>query len=132
MPVRSLTSSVLKWPDASRVESALERWVAEVLSQRDDVVRIGCFGSYARGDWGVGSDLELVVVVERSDLPFERRSARWDTSRLPVPADLLVYTEAEWARLSSERPFHQALLRQARWLYSRDRGTAGDKPAVEP
>ena len=62
---------------------------------------VGYFGSYARGDWGVGSDLDLVVIVDDSPEPFERRAARWDATGLPVPADVLVYTRAEWERLSA-------------------------------
>jgi predicted nucleotidyltransferase len=73
----------------------VRRWAENVAQQRQDVVRIGYFGSYARGDWGVGSDLDLVVVVESSDLLFQRRAATWDMIELPVPTDLLVYTQLE-------------------------------------
>lgn len=83
------------------------------------VIRSGYFGSYARGDWGPGSDLDIVMVVERSDEPFERRSARWDTTRLPVPADLLVYTREEWERLSRTRAFHRRVKQEAVWVHRR-------------
>ena len=43
-----------------------------------------------------------MVLVDRSREPFERRGARWDTTRLPVPVDLLVYTVDEWERLRRE------------------------------
>lgn len=33
--------------------------------------------------------------------PFERRAVPFDNLRLPVPVDLLVYTQAEWARLAT-------------------------------
>jgi predicted nucleotidyltransferase len=78
------------------VDQAARQWAVQMARLRPDVVRIGYFGSYARGDWGPGSDLDLAVIVEREDRPFERRSARWDMTSLPVPADLLVYTAAEW------------------------------------
>ena len=58
MPVRSLSSSVLKWPDAQTVERALRRWTKKAVRDRDDVLR-AYFGSYSRGGWGVGSDLDL-------------------------------------------------------------------------
>ena len=29
--------------------------------------KIVLFGSYARGDWGVGSDLDLVIILDSSD-----------------------------------------------------------------
>src|SRR3990170_3450027 len=88
MPVRSLNSSILKWPDAHRVEQFVRDWSNSVVRERADIVRIGYFGSYARGNWGVGSDLDLVIVVEDSDRPFERRSVEWDTTALPVPTDV--------------------------------------------
>ncbi len=100
MPVRSLSSSVFKWPDAQTVERSLRRWTEKVVRRRTDIVRIGYFGSYARGDWGVGSDLDLIIIVAHSEQPFARRSVEWDTTELPVPTDVLVYTEEEWHSLS--------------------------------
>lgn len=95
MPVRSLDSSVLKWPDRGAVDRAVRQW-ARAATGRRDVVRIGYAGSYARGDWGPGSDVDILVVVREAALPFERRAVEWDATELPVPADVLVYTEDEW------------------------------------
>jgi len=41
MPVRSLNSSVLKWPDAQTVERSLRRWVKKAVQQHPSVVRAG-------------------------------------------------------------------------------------------
>lgn len=120
MPVRSLTSSVLKWPDAATVDQEVRCWAQRVGQQRPEVRRIGYFGSYARGDWGVGSDLDLLIVVDRSDQPFERRSADWDATELPVPVDTLVYTQEEWRALSQESRFHRTLAREVVWVYERE------------
>ena len=73
----------------------LEAWTEAAVSQHPELLRLGYFGSFARGDWGMGSDLEVVAggVVDSCDGPVsERRSADWDLGKLPVPADLLVYT----------------------------------------
>ena len=118
MPVRLLTSSVLKWPDAKTVDGALRRWAEKAVHDRQDVIRIGYFGSYARGDWGVGSDLDLIIIVEDSKLPFDRRSVEWNVTELPVPADVLVYTREEWQSLSGKR-FHQTVMQEAVWAYQR-------------
>ena len=126
MPVRSLNSRVLKWPDAEAVVTAFGAWAADAARSRTDVVRIGYFGSYARGDWGdwgdwgVGSDLDVVIVLERTDLPFERRSVEWDLADLPVPADVLVYTEDEWGRMEAELGFVRTAAREAVWVYVKD------------
>jgi hypothetical protein len=119
MPVRSLRSSVLKWPDAHTVESALRAWVTDVVASHPEVWRVGYFGSYARDDWGVGSDIDLMVVVDRSDAPFERRSATWNTATLPVPADVLVYTEAEWQAMRRAGRLSDKIARETIWLYER-------------
>ena len=119
MPVRSLRSSVLKWPDAHAVESALRAWVTHLVAGHPAVCRVGYFGSYARGDWGVGSDVDLIVVVDSSDAPFERRAARWDTASLPVPADVLVYTDAEWQAMRRAGRLSEKITRETIWLYVR-------------
>ena len=43
-------------------------------------------GEGVAGDWGVGSDVDLVVIVADSTEPFERRAAAWDATELPPPA----------------------------------------------
>ena len=117
MPVRSLSSSVARWPDRQTVDRALRAWAAGAMETRPDVVRIGYFGSYARGDAGVGSDLDVVVIVETSDTPFERRATDWDTTALPVPTDLLVYTQQEWQTLLEEgNAFARRVEEEAIWI----------------
>ncbi len=120
MPVRLLNSSVLKWPEAQVVEQAVRLWANRVARQREEVRCIGYFGSYARGDWGVGSDLDLVIVVDETDQPFEKRSAEWDVLELHVPADVLVYTREEWEALPQEGRFYQTLMRETVWVYGSD------------
>lgn len=115
MPVRSLRSSILRWPRAEAVAHAVRRWAAEVGKRRGDVLRIGYMGSYARGDSGVGSDVDLVVVVSRSDQPFGQRATGFDTTSLPVPADVFVYTEEEWHRLSGR--LARVLQHETVWVY---------------
>jgi uncharacterized protein len=118
MPVRSLNSSVLKWPDPEVVRAALLNWVKQVVASNDGMLRIGYVGSYARGDWGVGSDLDLVVVVASSSLPFTNRSSEWDVTALPVPVDLRIYTEQEWQALMQSRSrFSRVILQEAVWVY---------------
>lgn len=117
MPVRLLTSCVFKWPDVPTVDGAVRRWASKAANERKEVLCIGYFGSYARGDWGVGSDVDLVLILENSDKPFERRSLEWDTLSLPVPADLLVYTRKEWHELMGQRSFLQRLQQETVWVY---------------
>lgn len=120
MPVRSLNSSVLRWPDRSTVDRAVREWAQAERKRHPELQRLGYFGSYARGNWGVGSDLDLVAVVDRSSEPFERRCLTWDTTSLPVPAELLVYTADEWESLRHKGGrFIRMLEREVVWVFLR-------------
>jgi hypothetical protein len=99
MPVRSLHTSVLRWPDRDEVTAAAAALADRLAAAHPGLLRLGYFGSYATGDWGVGSDLDLVAVVATSERPFIERGRQWDVTDLPVPAEILVYTEAEWREI---------------------------------
>ena len=96
MPARSSTSSVKLWPTPDAVVRALEDWAARQARRRPELNALGYFGSHARGDTGFGSDLDVVAVVEHSDVPRMERNRDWPYERLPVPTDLLVLTADEW------------------------------------
>lgn len=113
MPVRSLHSSVLKWPDAAVVDRAARQWASRIAALHPEVLFIAYFGSYARGDWGVGSDLDLLILVGASQRPFFERSLDFDLSDLPVPAEVLIYTQADWEALSIQSPrFYSTLIKE--------------------
>ncbi len=77
------------------------------------ISRIGYFGSYARGDWGVGSDLDVVVVA---DAPAPA-IAGVDIGQLPVPADVLVYTSRQFDELRRKGRFGRILTEEVVWVY---------------
>jgi predicted nucleotidyltransferase len=114
-----LSSSVVAWPDARAVDRALAQWAEDAARSRRELRRVGYFGSYARGDWGVGSDLDVIIVVASSATPFARRAAEWDLTRLPVPADVLVFTEDEWrATQESGRRFARVVRDEVKWVFA--------------
>jgi len=117
MPTRLLSSSVLKWPDAETVHTKVIQWADQLAKMRDDIIRIGYFGSYATNNWGVGSDLDIIIIVKDSDKPFQKRSVDWDTTELPVSADVLTYTKEEWENLDKQSRFYKTLSTEVVWLY---------------
>ncbi len=117
MPARFLNSSVLRWPDLQVVDQAAQAWAEQQRLLHPEILQLGYFGSYARDDWGVGSDLALVVIVTTAARPFAERPLDWDASTLPVPADVLVYTGEEWECLTnSQNRFVEQIMREAVWL----------------
>lgn len=126
MPVRSLNSSVMKWPRRDEVDAAVRAWAAGRAESDRNVLAIGYFGSYARGDYGFGSDVDLIVFVRESARPFIERPLDWWPRDLPVHSDLLVYTPEEWDAMRARgEHFVTVIEREAVWVW----GTPpGDSP----
>ena len=85
--------------DASRELCAVVR---ERFGQRVERTRL--FGSYARGDWGPDSDVDVLVVVRGLTEPERREifDLAWDiyAQRL-IHVNPLALSDAEWADLVS-------------------------------
>ena len=99
MPVRSLTQSVLHWPQPEQVLQQVRAWVAEQQQANPGLQRVGVFGSYARGTASVGSDLDLVLVDSKAEGPQHERLRLWPLERLPLSCDALVLTPQELEQL---------------------------------
>ena len=118
MPVRSLNSRVLKWPRRDEVKKALQSWLEEQVAAHPELIQLGYFGSLAKDCFGVGSDLDLIVIIKDSSLSFEERTITWDFDALPVPTDILLYTEEEWQVMQEKGGrFVKMIENEAVWLY---------------
>lgn len=104
MPVKSLNSRVLKWPDRKSVLDSFTAW-ASFQFRITNVINIGTFGSIHTDKWGVGSDLDIIVLLNETKLDFFHRGVAFDTTSIPVPVDFLAYTTEEWEKV--ERTFRQ-------------------------
>lgn len=123
MPVRLLTQSLLRWPEANEVREQVRRWAATLGDQRPGLRRVGVFGSYGRGDAGVGSDLDLLLVDARACGLQRERLAELPLEELPLSCDALVLTPAEHDQLlAGDSRMARELDRDTRWLWQR----AGD------
>jgi len=70
-------------------------WAKSLGSRDKNIVKIFCFGSICKGTWGMGSDLDIAVILDRTKVPFISRACLYDTSAISVPTDILVYTQSE-------------------------------------
>jgi predicted nucleotidyltransferase len=102
---------------ANQLVSEIVRRLREALSP----VAIYHFGSSARGDAGPASDIDIVVIVDRSDLGFFDRAAAAQRSLRGVPAavDVQVYTREEFeSRASLPVSFERTVRTKGRLVYA--------------
>jgi len=119
MPVRSLHSSVMKWPDAEQIDRAISSWAQTIVEERNEILRIGYFGSYVRNDRGVGSDCDIVVIVSSAEESFEKCTRFYNTEVFPVPCDVFVYTMEEWEKMKQNR-FGKRICSEIVWVFRGD------------
>lgn len=118
MPVRSLTQSVLRWPEPELVLRQVTDWAMRMAAEHRGLERVGVFGSYGRGEAGVGSDLDLLLIDSQAAGPQQRRLLVWPLAELPLSCDALVLTPAEHADLlANGSAMAAALARDSRWLW---------------
>jgi len=109
------------------VLQAVRRWAEQEAQRCPSLLRLGVYGSYGRGDAGVGSDLDLLLIDAQAVGPQSRRDRQWSFERLPLSCDALVLTPAELDQLlaasAGTDPAHQGLARalhsDCRWIWSR-------------
>ncbi|HEV2719676.1 MAG TPA: nucleotidyltransferase domain-containing protein [Thermoanaerobaculia bacterium] len=93
---------LLKWPERAEVVAGLRQWAERQKASHPELVRVGYFGSLNDGvRYGVWSDADVVFVVQHSSREhWYQRPLDFDRpNEVPVPVDLFVYTEDEFAEI---------------------------------
>lgn len=112
----SFGSVTVYWVDKEAVHQALDRFVA-ACRQRDDVLAVVLFGSLVEGGFGVGSDVDLLLVLCESDRPFPDRIPLYQPDRFPVDVDVFPYT---WEEIRAGQPLALRALATGRILWQRE------------
>ena len=90
-----------------KLRTELNRLVTELVELGAQLIVL--FGSAARGELDLFSDIDLFVVLE-TDLPFIERTV-WLYEQLhPEAADIICYTPSEFAQLKDKKPFLKHIL----------------------
>ena len=130
MPVRLLTQSLLRWPEPEVVLQAVQHWARLQAQRCPSLEKVGVYGSYGRGDAGVGSDLDLLLIDADAAGTQSSRYRRWPFEELPLSCDALVLSPAELAHLLDSRQCEDpaaaamahVLRSECRWIWQRQGG----------
>jgi len=96
------------------VERAIERFLRRLDEYLGGEYEAYLFGSYARGDWHLGSDVDILVVTPRL-ANLSRRDRAHIILQLAPPSPrfhVFVYTPEEFRRGLRSDPL---LVRESRW-----------------
>lgn len=113
-----LSSPKPRFADSKKVLALARQFSCRVAAARPEVRRIILFGSFARGDYGTRSDLDLLIVLDRSDKAMGERLHDYLQFSSGYPTDILPLTEQEiTARLADRDPFLSQILAEGIQLY---------------
>jgi len=98
--------------DGEKIYEQLKEF-AHLLKTKHKVKKVYLYGSFARGDFNEGSDIDLIIVGEFEDKMPQRINKIFNLTSLPI--EPLVYTEAEFEQMK-ERAFLKEVLATAKEL----------------
>lgn len=99
-----------------KVRVALKKF-AKVLKARKEVEEVVLFGSFLRGNVVPGSDVDLLIILKESELPFLERIPQYLPTGFPVGVDVFPYTRAEIEKMLRESNFFiKRVLREGKRL----------------
>jgi predicted nucleotidyltransferase len=118
MPNLFLNSAKPRFADKREILSIARQIAFRIARAHPEVLKIILFGSFARGDYGVRSDLDLLVVLTHSDRPAQERLTDFLSHAQTYPTDMLLLTQAELeSRLAEDDPFLKRAVSDGIQLY---------------
>ncbi len=82
----------------------MRHWATWIGATQPNVRRIIWFGSRVNGIPSPGSDVDICLVLDRSEKPFRERAGDYLPLGFPVGMDLFPYTRGEFERLERDHP----------------------------
>ncbi len=107
-----------RFVDRDEILNLAREAARRIAENHSGVIKVLLFGSFARADYGVRSDLDLLVILNSSERPIRERLEDFLADAPDYPTDILVYTEKELqSRLSENSGFLSQAVREAIQLY---------------
>jgi len=114
--------SELCWPDnfINRKSNKIVKRFINLIVKKFNLKKIIIFGSFARGDYHKGSDLDLIIVGEFKERFIDRIGKIIELNDSDLEIDAMVYTEEEFQKMIQERrPFIEQALEEGIVVYEK-------------
>jgi uncharacterized protein len=99
MPAPSSPSVKVTFTNRKQILTALENLIQEWTQKHPELEQVILFGSHARRDFFPGSDVDVLLILEKSDQPFLKRIPKFLPIQFPVDIDVFPYTRDEVQRM---------------------------------
>ncbi len=114
---KSSNSVKVFFADKDKVLRQLKAYAKKLRRSHPEVERVGFFGSYANGTFGPASDVDLLIVLRKSDKRFLDRIPDYMPDNLTVGCDVFPYTSEEINRMKQQNSLWiRHVLKEAAWL----------------
>lgn len=114
--------SEIRWPDnfINRKTNKIVKRFINLIIKKFNPKKIIIFGSFARGDYHKGSDLDLVIVGEFKERFIDRIGKIIELNDSDLEIEAMVYTEEEFQKMIQERrPFIEQVLEEGIVVYEK-------------
>lgn len=114
---KSSNSVKVVFADKANVLRQLKHYAKSIKQMHPEVERVGYFGSYANDTYGPASDVDLLIILRRSDKRFLDRIPDYIPENMSVSCDVFPYTVEEIENMKQkENPWIRHILGEAVWL----------------
>lgn len=114
--------SELCWPGnfINRKSNKIVKRFINLIIKKFNLKKIIIFGSFARGDYHKGSDLDLIIVGEFKERFVDRIGKIIELNDSDLEIDAMVYTEEEFQKMIQDRrPFIEQALEEGIVVYEK-------------
>lgn len=95
----------VKFLDKPGIMKAAKLLAQELSQKHPEIERVSLFGSFARDEAVPGSDVDILIVLTDSDVPFKDRIAKYMPSSFPVGVEVFPYTRSEMETMLGQGDF---------------------------
>jgi predicted nucleotidyltransferase len=98
----SSPSVKVTFTNREQILKALENLIQEWTQQHPELEQVILFGSFARGDYFPASDVDVLLILEKSDESLLTRIRKFLPTHFPVDIDIFPYTKDEIHRTMND------------------------------